>query len=107
MKATIGKKKLIFLVVLLALIGTLVSFCAVRRTSLYNTITNRLFADANTHTAKLKTLSFVGHEYANTIFNPDLQDDGMNEYYVDVFAEEDIENLEVFYEKYDEQIGCE
>ena len=106
MKATIGKKKLIFLVVLLALIGTLVSFCAVRRTSLYNTITNRLFADANTHTAKLKTLSFVGHEYANTIFNPDLQDDGMNEYYVDVFAEEDIENLEVFYEKYDENAVC-
>ena len=106
MKATIGKKKLIFLIVLLALIGTLVYFCVAKKNTIYNTITNRLFADSNTHTARLKTLSFVGHEYANTIFDPYAQDDGLNEYYIDVFSDEDIDNLEVFYEKEDENAVC-
>ena len=62
-----GKKKIILLGIILALIGTLVSFCVLNKGSVaqvFNSV-SRLFYKESNPSAALKTLSFVGHEYAN------------------------------------------
>ena len=99
MNATRGKRRTIFLCIVLALIGTLVSFCVFNKdtvNTVFKNITNVFKKDATTPTAKLKTLSFVGHEYANVEqFNPE---NDFEPYQINVFNDEDIDAMEVFYE---------
>ena len=81
-----GKKKIIFIGIILALIGTLVSLCVLNNnpvSEVFNSVSKLFYKESNP-SAALKTLSFKGHEYANTMFDGTLDE----EYYtIEVFED--------------------